>query len=248
MLGEKWRFLQPGEHPLGLGCRALDKYIVGTHDLSDVERVAMADLKRSAEIIDGAAQYWVDHRDQFIKDLLTSDRCRTLLFEIEVIASCIYPNVGSYEWPIYREGERDIHASDPGMVVECKLAQKPDIARIVKSARKARSQRSPTGIPLVAAIGFRELVTDHTVTALARSVQDQQRWFQDRPEISAVLILMRTGAPMDGKYWNPLGLPGRIAFFGQLLEVRNQGSRNPLPLSFSFGGTEGSRRLVNTLK
>ncbi len=243
LLGDKWHTLNPGEHPLGVGRLALDKYLAGLTPLSDRERVAMADVKRWAEIIDKASETWRPHERWFVKDLLTATKCRSLLFEVEVIIGCVDRTVSGYEWPIYRQGERDIQAQGPDMVIECKITNSTEIGRVLKRTSKARRQSRPEGVPLVAAVGFDQILSPEEVRNVAEEVRDKQNWFLARPDLAAALIVMRTTAPLDGHLWNPLGLHGSITYYGDLLEIRNFGSAVPLPETFSFAGVEGLARI-----
>ncbi len=243
LLGEKWKGLQPNEHPLGLARRALDIYMTGKHPLSVDEKVALAHLKRWAQTIDRTERHWLSHRAVFIKDLLTASRCRSLLFEAEVITACIHPNVRAYEWPIYRAGERDIQTTSPDMLVECKYTNVAELGRALKRTSKARAQARPRDVPFVVAVGFDQVLTPQQVSALEQRASQNREWFVARPDLSAVLIMMETSEPIHGIEWNPLGFKGTTAFVAGLLEIRNDASTNPLPLTFSFGGIDGVQRM-----
>ena len=232
---ERVRHMIPGEHPLGAGFKALQKRLIGHHELTVGEREALADLKMAAGVIMGCEPQWRDHRPRWSQLLANAKECEAILFEVEIIRFSLMGLVSRFEWPIFREGQRDIRVYGPDMWVECKLAPNPTSKRILGRARRAKNQPRDQRLPLVVAVGFRTISNPSEVDQVQREMLSKQKWFADRPEISALLIAFRTKEPVEGAYWNPLGLPGLNTHFGAVCEVRNQACANPIPSEFMFG-------------
>lgn len=231
---ERVRRLVSGQHPLAAGFAALDKEVVGLSPLSLDEKYRLGDLKVVAETVFWQEANWISNRERFVGQLLKATECEALLFEVEVIRFAVAPKVQSIEWPIYRQAERDIRTLKPDMLIECKMMRSLDLHRLKRRLSKAKGQPRPDGIPFVVAVGFPGLHPTRRGQEIAALVREMTPWFGRHPEISAALFFTRMNPPRQAVRLDGLALQLRPFHVGDIVEVRNHGATDPLPLGFTF--------------
>lgn len=225
--------MRPGEHPLAGGFATLKKQLLGK-TLSPDEARQLAWLKLIADVIFRYEGCWKKVEDRFAGDLLNAAKCTAVLFEVEVVFFGLEPKVTSLEWPIYREGERDIKTFGPDLLVECKLIRTSNVSRVLAKVKDAKGQSGPPDIPFVVAVGFEQKMAATAVDGILAEMNRRRDWFESHPEVSAVLIFAPTSVDLSRTLAGPLAVPGREFRRGITTQVVNLAARNPLPSGFTF--------------
>ena len=231
----------PGQHPLGAGFATLSKKVVGTTDLSVGERQSLGHLNLMARLIWKYEPFWRPHEHRFVGDLCSAARCKAVLFELHVMCFGLENRVGQLEWRRYLEGQPDILTHEPHSVVECKLVQSDDFRRrpelALKQVGKARRQPHPEHVSHIVAVGFKDNMTVSERSQIEKSMAGKRNWFRAHPDVAAVLIFCPAALPEDPSA-EVLGWRGIYFDLGDVVEVINWNSLNPLPRGFSLGSQQ----------
>jgi len=231
---DRARHFVPGQHPLGGGIAALDKELAGRSELTLEEKYSLGSLKLVAETVFQQERHWVPHRDRFLGQLRKASYCEAILFEIEVIRFGVAPKVESLDWPIYRQGERDVRTYGPDMLIECKLPRSRGANSLEKSLTRAKNQPRPRGIPLVVAIGLAGWHFSGRHEQVTNLVNSLTSWFETHPEVSAALFFTRLDRPLPALQIGGVATELRPIYLGDIVEFVNLRANNPLPRGFTF--------------
>jgi hypothetical protein len=230
LLGEqKAASLREGEHPLAEGLRLARKYLT-TPRLAGDEETALQQAVLFAKTFCEVRHAWDGHRSEMARTLLDADRCRTLMFELDVIRYALMGRVGHVDWSPWAEGP-DILTSDPILQIECKLILSDDLDRLFKKVADARAQRRADDVPFVAAVGFKDKFASEPEQALS-DLCKRHGGLLVAPDLSATLFFLPLRLESQSQV---LGLRIVSSDYGVFWETHNPMATNPLPDGFRFG-------------
>jgi len=220
-------------HPLRLGFRALDKHL-RVPGLTDLDREHLHVLAMLANTLFDHQADWASHKRELIGKLISAKDAISLCFELLVGRMIVDRHANTSSWQTFEPGLPDWHASSPAFEVECKLARSRDKASNYGKylGDVADQHPNPTG-PLVAAVGFDGVLGDDVIDAMAGEARRHMPWMTRHREVSAVLVLGRSGR--NGRGRGPLGTTGFRFAANRLIEIRNLNSSHPLPSDLRFG-------------
>jgi len=222
-------------HPLQMGFQAAERELAG-RNLSTNEREALARVKMSARIVFQNEGHWRPVGSRLLSDMLNEEECRSILFELHVMTFAVGPVTRDMSWRHYTHASPDIAASDPDMLVECKLVRSDKLFRIEAKLEEGRKQHSGLTVPYVIAVGFDHRFNRDEIEEILGLAETLKPWFERHPDVAAGLIFTPAdpSLPPAKPIHNPLGLPGRVVLHGAVTEVIHHAAANPLPQGFTF--------------
>ena len=224
----------PNEHPLMAGFAAAEQELKANRKPTVREHQALTELKLFARTIFQLEDDWAPYTSHLVNDLVNSDECRSLLFELYVITFAIQGRVQQVNWVRYIEATPDISTRGPEMSVECTLHRSDKLFRVQSSLEAKRRQHPVLTAPYVIAVGFQHEFTNPEIEQVGLAAQGLRQWFLSNEGVSAGLIF--TPSVPSGQQYEAHGFPAIQALHGSCTQIINSGARYPLPLGFSFEG------------
>ena len=124
------------------------------------------------------------------------------------------------------------------MLIECKFIRTNAnelIGKVLTQIKRARKQPRNANEPFVIAVGVRGRADAAVVDQLVKEISAQIHWFQDRPNVSAVLVFLELAPEMTTKEVFRIDmLPARPFIEGNVIEMVNLEATRPIPSGFSF--------------
>jgi hypothetical protein len=220
-------------HPLRSGLAALEQF-ERRGALALNQRVALYSLGAVAGVLFRHEADWEEHETELVAKLRSTKESPYVLFELNVGLHALEPHVEASRWRTFEEAAPDWRTEGPDCDVECKLADSGAKAQDYGGYLTLVARQHPRpAVPLMAAIGFNEILDPSTRQTMANEAAKRTLpWMTQHPHVAGALVFGQTGQLREGR-----GPGGRGVFYdGQkVVEIRNHLATPRLDPSFRFG-------------